>query len=231
MSDVYFNALLFIALPYVALFTFFWLTIVRYKASGFSYSSLSSQFLENRQQFWAIMPFHYGIIAVLTVHCAAFLIPRQVIWWNSVPARVWILEIGMLVAGLLTLAGLVGAMVRRRTNRKIAVVTSRFDWVVLILLLIQVVTGIGVAMMYPWGTSWFAIAVTPYLWSIVKLNPNLAVVSVMPWLVKWHVINAFLLIGVVPFTRLVHILVAPIPYLWRRHQVVRWYRRPAAAKS
>ncbi len=26
-----------------------------------------------------------------------------------------------------------------------------------------------------------------------------------------------------PFTRLVHMLVAPLPYLWRKPEVVRWY--------
>lgn len=225
------NVIFFIALPYVSLFTFFLVTIIRYRTSGFTYSSLSSQFLENRQHFWALMPFHYGILTVLTVHIAAFLIPRQVVWWNSVPARLWTMEIGMLAAGLLTLAGLVAAMVRRRTNHKIAVVTTPSDWIILALLLVQVLSGIGVAMMHPWGSSWFAIAVTPYFWSVAKLNPNMTVVAVMPWIVKLHIINAFLVIGFFPFTRLVHILVAPNPYLWRRPQVVRWYRRPAAARG
>lgn len=231
MNSTQFNALFFIGLPYVSLVTFFLMSIVRYRVRGFSYSSLSSQFLENRQHFWALMPFHYGILTVLTMHIVAFLIPRQLVWWSSVPARLWIMEIGMLAAGLLTLAGLAAAMLRRHTNHKIAVVTSLVDWVVLTLLLVQVVTGIGVAMMHPWGSSWFAIAVTPYLWSVATLNPNLAVVTVMPWMVKLHIINAFVLIGFSPFTRLVHILVTPVPYLWRRPQVVRWYRRPATARG
>ncbi|MDE3168202.1 MAG: respiratory nitrate reductase subunit gamma [Acidobacteriota bacterium] len=229
--STYFNALLFLVLPYVALFTFFLVTIVRYRTSGFSYSSLSSQFLENRQHFWALMPFHYGILTVLAVHIAAFLIPRQVVWWNRVPARLWIMETGMLAAGLLTLAGLVAAMARRRKNRKIAVVTTPSDWIILVLLLLQVISGLGVAILHPWGSSWFAIAVTPYLRSVATLNPNMAVVAAMPPIVKVHVINAFLVIGFFPFTRLVHILVAPNPYLWRRPQVVRWYRRPAAARG
>ena len=44
----------------------------------------------------------------------------------------------------------------------------------------------------------------------------------MPILVKLHIINAFLIITVFPFTRLVHILVVPNPYLWRKTQVVLW---------
>jgi nitrate reductase gamma subunit len=53
----------------------------------------------------------------------------------------------------------------------------------------------------------------------------------MPALVKYHIINAFLVIAFFPFTRLVHILVAPNPYFWRKPQVVRWYRRPSAAQG
>jgi nitrate reductase gamma subunit len=226
----YFNALFFIALPYVSLFTFFLVTIARYRRRGFSYSSLSSQFLENRQHFWALIPFHYGILVVLTGHVIAFLLPRQLLWWNSVPARLYVLELTGLVFGLLTIVGLVAAMVRRRTNHKIAVVTTAADWIILSLLLLQAISGIGIALWHSWGSSWFAIAVTPYLWSVVRLNPDIALVAAMPWLVKFHIVNAFLTIAFFPFTRLVHILVVPNPYLWRKPQVVRWYRRPSAAQ-
>ena len=34
-----------------------------------------------------------------------------------------------------------------------------------------------------------------------------------------------------PFTRLVHILVVPNQYLFRKRQVVRWYRRPEPVRG
>jgi nitrate reductase gamma subunit len=46
----------------------------------------------------------------------------------------------------------------------------------------------------------------------------------MPLGVQLHILMAFIIICIAPFTRLVHILVVPNPYLWRRPQVVRWYR-------
>jgi len=58
----------FIALPYVALFTFFLVTILRYRSQSFTYSSLSSQLLENKKHFWTMVPFHYGILFVLLEH-------------------------------------------------------------------------------------------------------------------------------------------------------------------
>ncbi len=226
----YLDQVFFVALPYVAFFTFFLVTITRYRLRSFTYSSLSSQFLENRQHFWGLVPFHYGILFVLAGHVVAFLVPRQILWWNSRPLRLYILEATALVFGLFTLVGLGAAILRRHTVSKIRRVTTARDWIVLALLLLQVVSGIGIAVSYPWGSSWFAASATPYLWSILKLNPQVGYLSAMPWLVKFHIVNAYVLIAFFPFTRLVHVLVVPNPYLWRRPQVVRWYRRPAAGR-
>lgn len=222
----YLDQVLFAVLPYVAVFTLILMTIQRYRAQSFTYSSLSSQFLENRQHFWGMVPFHYGILAVIAGHVIAFLIPRQILVWNSHPLRLFILELSALIFALMTLIGLLGAMVRRWSNPKIRVVTSTSDWIVYLLLFVQIISGIWVAVFYPWGSSWFATSATPYLWSLVKLNPDITYVSSMPHMVKLHIINAFLLIGFFPFTRLVHILVIPNPYLWRKPQVVRWYGMP-----
>ena len=71
---------------------------------------------------------------------------------------------------------------------------------------------------------------TPYLWSLLKLNPDFTSIAAMPWAVKFHIVNAYAVIGFFPFTRLVHVLVVPNPYLWRKPQVVRWYRNPQASR-
>jgi nitrate reductase gamma subunit len=223
------DSLLLVVLPYLVMFIFFVGTIMRYRKAPYTYSSLSSQFLENRQHFWGLVPFHYGIVTVLIGHVVAFLLPRQILAWDSRPLRLSILEISALIFGLLTVVGLAGAIHRRITVSKVRQVTSLLDWVVLTLLLIQAVSGVYVAIFHPWGSAWFAAAVSPYLWSLVKFAPNLNYVALMPFGVKLHIVMAYVLIGVAPFTRLVHILVAPNPYLWRRPQVVRWYRAPKEA--
>jgi len=87
-----------------------------------------------------------------------------------------------------------------------------------------------VALFHPWGSSWFAAAAAPYLWSLATLAPDVSTVASLPWAVKLHIVGAWAMIGFFPFTRLVHVLVAPNPYLWRRKQVVRWYRRPQAGE-
>src|SRR5215469_9813963 len=105
------NGLFFMVLPYLAMSIFLVGTIMRYRKAPFTYSSFSSQFLENRQHFWGLVPFHYGIVIVLLGHIVAFLIPSQILAWNSHPLRLYILEASALTFGLLALVGLCGAII------------------------------------------------------------------------------------------------------------------------
>jgi nitrate reductase gamma subunit len=223
------DLVLFAVLPYVVFATFFLVTIQRYRAQKFTYSSLSSQFLENREHFWGLVPLHYGILVVLTGHVVAFLFPRELLLWNSRPVRLYILEVTALAFGLLSVIGLGAAIARRFAYPKVRGVTSVADWILYGLLMLQLVSGVGVAMFHGWGSSWFATTLTPYLWSLVKMSPEISAVSAAPWLVKLHMVNAWVVIGFFPFTRLVHVLVVPNPYLWRKPQVVRWYGKQGAA--
>jgi nitrate reductase gamma subunit len=228
------NLLLFAVLPYLVLVNFFLLTIVRYRRQPYTYSSLSSQFLENRVQFWGAVAFHYGVIGILAGHLIGFLIPRQVLAWNARPLRLYVLEITALVFGLMTVAGLLSLLERRVTVSKVRLVTSKADWLVLALLLVQAVTGVYTAVFVPWGSSWFATSAAPYLWSVLKFQPDVSFLATLPLAVKLHIVNAYLLAAALPFTRLVHVLVAPIPYLWRKPEVVRWrgplHKREAAGR-
>jgi nitrate reductase gamma subunit len=223
ITPFFVDQLLFIVLPYLAFAIFLLVSIRRYIREKFTFSSLSSQFLENQQHFWGLVPFHYGIIVILTGHVVGFLIPRQVLWWNSVPLRLYVLEISAFVFGLLTMVGVVGLIVRRISSSKLTMVTSPADWILLGILGVQVFSGLYVAVFHSWGSSWFASSAAPYLLSLLTLYPDITHITAMPWMVKLHIICAYVMIGFFPFTRLVHVLVVPNPYLWRRPQVVRWY--------
>jgi len=113
-------------------------------------------------------------------------------------------------------------LLRRWTKPRVRAVTSRMDIAVEVLLWLQVLLGCWTAVGYRWGSSWFASDLSPYLWSILQLNPDIAAISAMPWVIKLHVVGAFIIVLLIPFTRLAHILVAPVHYLWRPYQVVMW---------
>ncbi len=217
------NLLLFAVLPYAALLLFFLMTIERYRGQPFTYSSLSSQFLENRQQFWGSVAFHYGIIFVLLGHLLGLLIPAQILAWNAKPLRLYVTEVTGLSFGLMALVGICSAIHRRIVLSKPRRGTSAADYIIELLLLVQITAGIYVAVFHPWGTSWFAASAVPYLWSLFTFRPDVSYLTTMPFAIKLHIVNAWLIVAVFPFTRLVHMLVAPFPYLWRRPEVVRWY--------
>jgi nitrate reductase gamma subunit len=218
----YLETFLFQSLPYMVMVTAILGTIYRYVSRQFTYSSLSSQFLENRHHFWGSVPFHYGILTITAGHFIGLLFPRSVLLWNAVPVRLAILEVSAFIFALLTLVGLVNLVLRRFMDSKSRIVTSRLDWVVYALLLLQVVTGLWIAIFHGWGSSWYASSAAPYLWSLFTLQPDITFVTPLPFAAKAHIVGAWVVIGIFPFSRLVHILVIPNPYLWRKWQMVRW---------
>ncbi|MBK8711154.1 MAG: respiratory nitrate reductase subunit gamma [Niastella sp.] len=217
------NNFFLIALPYVALAVFLIGSIYRYTYKGFQFSSLSSQFLEGRKLFYGSVPFHWGILFIFTGHLVAFLIPRGILAWNSQPLRLMILEISAFIFGISMLVGLINLLIRRYTTPRLRFVTNKMDFVIYMLLILQTITGLWIAYNFRWGSSWFSTLLVPYLHSIFKLQPDISAVSLLPWTVKLHIIGAFTIIGIVPFSRLIHFLVPPINYIWRPYQQVRWY--------
>lgn len=216
------NNLLYIILPYTAFTVAVIFTIHRYRKDGFSYSSLSSQFLESRELFYGSVAWHFGIIGAMTGHAIGFLFPKSVLWFNGVPVRLYILETTGLLFGLLALIGIISLVVRRMTSSRVRAVTSKMDVVVVTLLLTQVGLGVYIAVFYRWGSSWYVTSAVPYLHSLWSLQPDLKMIEPLPLVIKLHIVNFYLLLAVFPFSRLVHMLIVPLQYLWRPYQIVIW---------
>jgi nitrate reductase gamma subunit len=216
------NTFLFVAFPYTALVVFVVGVVYRYRQRGFTVSSLSSQFLEGNKLFWGSVPFHIGLLAVFLGHLIVFLLPEATLAWNSIPVRLIALEVTAFVFGLTVLVGLTSLMWRRLTNPRIRAVTTKTDIAIELLLLAQVVLGCWIALGFRWGSSWFAADLTPYLWSLVTLAPETAAVFALPWVIKLHIVGAFAILFMVPFSRLMHFVVAPLHYIVRPYQLVMW---------
>lgn len=219
------DVLVFAVLPYVALLLFVGVSVQRYRRDPFTFSSLSSQFLESRSLFWGSVPFHVGILTLFFGHLLGFLLPRQLTIWNRVPVRLFVFEATAMIAALLTLIGLVGLIIRRAQSPRLRVNTSHWDVVVYVLLLFQIGTGLWVALTLRWGSAWYTQTLVPYLWSIFSFQPDFGRVVELPLAARLHVAGAFVLFAAFSFTRLVHALVAPVPYLWRPLQLVIWNKR------
>jgi len=216
---------LFGVFPYVATAVMIVGLIWRYRTNQFSYSSVSSQFLENKQLFWGSVPWHYGIILVLLAHLVGVVLPEQVKAINGVSVRLYILEGTALALSIALLVGLAILIFRRFVSSSVRVTTSVMDWVLLAVLLAQVVTGILTAILYRWGSAWSVQTATPYFWSLFTLSPKVEYMTALPLISKLHAINFFILVALFPFSRLVHMLSVPLAYLWRPYQIVMWHRR------
>lgn len=219
------NLFLWVVWPYVAFTVFVFVGFYRYFNDRFSFSSQSSQFLENRLSFWGSTMWHYGIILILIPHTLGFLFPRAWAVLIADQTRLYVLEITGLALAVMAIIGLATLIVRRFINVRANSVTSTMDWVLLAALALQVVMGFWIAFFYRWGSEWYLHTSVPWLQSLATFNPQIDYVTAMPIPVKIHMLNAFFILALFPFTRLVHVVTLPLPYLFRPYQVVIWYRQ------
>ena len=220
----------FIALPYLAIVLAIGVGAYRYGVNRYTYSSLSSQLLENRKLFWGSVPWHYGITLILAAHLFAAFLPGVTAWLLGGDIRRFVLELTGMALGLYTLFGLIMLIARRLAPRSLAQATTTYmDGVLLLALLIQVASGVGVAIFNRWGGAWYVHTAVPWFWSLAGLHPDFSTVATLPVLPKLHFVMGFVVILLFPFSRLVHLIMFPMHYLWRPRQVVIWNRAPGRA--
>jgi respiratory nitrate reductase gamma subunit len=204
------NQLCFAVLPYVAAVTCVVLLVARrYRVPPFrppaSAPAAGARYAER-------LLFGYGVLVIVAGHVLAFLIPQQVLAWNNNPVRLYVLEVSALAFALMTLVGLFLTVVRCLASAEARRTVGPADWVLYVLLLVQVASGVSVALLYPWGSSWYATSAVPYLRSVLRLEPDLNYISAMPHLVKLHVVGAYALLAFLPLTRVLQ------PFMVRRSE-------------
>jgi len=221
------DAVLFVVFPYVAVILAIGVGLHRYLSGRYTYSSLSSQLLENRKLFWGSVPWHYGITLILLAHLLAWLFPGPAAAVLGNSTRLFVFEAVGLALAFFAAFGVILLIIRRLpTHSRARSVTSGMDWILLFFLLVQVFTGIGGALFDRWGSLWYLSTAVPWLWSLLRLHPDISTVVALPALIQFHFVWGFAIILLFPFSRLVHIFTLPIEYLWRPYQIVIWYREP-----
>jgi len=210
--------MLMTGLPYAAIALFIAGSIWRFRTPA-TISARSSQILESRWLAFGAVPFHAGVVTLFLGHLVPLLIPAQ--WQAFVSNRTALLVVETLgaAAGILCLAGLVILLIRRTTLHP---PSSFADFLVLLALIAQVALGLAIATLHRWGAIWSATTTTPYLRSILTLQPDASFVAGLPLLVALHVTGAWIVLALIPFTRLIHMLALPLSYLWRPMQKVVW---------
>jgi nitrate reductase gamma subunit len=216
------NNFIFIALPYAALVLVLCVTPYRFLSNRLTWSAYSSQFLERKLLYWGSNPWHYGIIPVLAAHIVAFAFPDLMKGFLNNQESLLLLESTGLGLGLFAVLGCLVLLLRRSNSRQLKRVTFSSDWLILYLLAFQAGTGVYIGAFERWGSQWYLHTAVPYLWSIVSFNPQLGFVVDLPPVFKLHAACAFLVVAVLPFTKLVHLLYLPVDYLKDPPILYRW---------
>ena len=225
MSD-WINTALFGIYTYIALSVLVIGSLIRFDREQYTWRSQSSQLLRRHQLVWGSNLFHIGILVILFGHAGGLLTPVAVfeaLGISHTAKQLTAIVIGG-VAGMFCLIGLVMLLHRRLSDPRIRVNSSGADIAVLVLLLAQLLLGLGsifVSLQHLDGTE--MVSLMGWAQHIVTLRPGAAdLVAGVSIVFKVHLVLGMTIFLIFPFTRLVHIWSAPIWYLGRRgYQVVR----------
>ncbi|SNT75377.1 respiratory nitrate reductase subunit gamma [Paracoccus seriniphilus] len=229
------NHLLFGIYPYIAITVMILGSIIRYDYDPFSWKSKSSQLLRKRQFVIGSVLFHVGILIILGGHLVGLLTPIVVFDTLGIShgAKQILAMTAGGIAGLMALAGGAILLHRRLTDPRVRAHSTLADSGILILLLVQLILGlltILVSMRHLDGHE--MVRLMEWAQGIVYLREGASDHMIgVNILFKLHIFLGLTIFLLFPFTRLVHMISAPVRYLWRPgYQIVR-SRKLAATKQ
>lgn len=210
------NLLIYGALPYAVIAIFVVGHIYRYRTSPYSWTTRSSQLLEQKWLKVGVIVFHLGLLMVIGGHVGGLLVPAALTEALGVTEHMYhnVAVLMGTVSGLMVTFGLIVLSLRRAGNERVRMATTGRDVLVFAVLIAVVITGmintIGVQAL---GEAYnYRESVSPWFRSILMLQPDPALMSEAPWSFQAHAILAMTLFAIWPFTRLVHAWSIPIAY-------------------
>ncbi len=220
------HALLFQLYPYLAGAIFIVGSILRFDMAPYTWKTNSSQLFDSGPLFrWGSNLFHIGILGLFLGHFVGMLMPHA--WYPVFGLTAGSKQVLAIVAGgVFGVICLIGATIllhRRLFNTRIRAHNSQGDTFILVLLYLQLLTGLFTifsSMTHLDGEM--MIVLTTWAQDIVTFQGGAAQILVeAPLVYKVHIFLGITIFLVFPFTRLVHIWSAPIWYLGRSYQLVR----------
>ena len=225
MAD-YINHLLFGIYPYIALSVLALGSIVRFDREPYSWRASSSQLLRRKQLIWGSVLFHVGVLIVFFGHLVGLLLP---IWlFDSLHIKhEWKQLLAVVVGGIAGAFSFVGATMllhRRLFDARIRENSSFADTGIIALLWAQLALGlmtIPVSLGHLDGKEMVKFMAWANGIFTFDQQASSYLVGSSP-IFRVHIFMGLTIFLLFPFTRLVHMLSAPVRYLWRPgYQVVR----------
>ncbi|MDO5721772.1 MAG: respiratory nitrate reductase subunit gamma [Actinomycetaceae bacterium] len=218
---------LWVGVPYLSLAIMVVGLIWRYKSDQYGWTSKSSQLQESFILRAASPLFHFGIIFVGLGHLMGLAVPDS---WTSavgVSAHAYhlVATIGGSIAALMTLVGMFGLLYRRFVTKAVRFANTKRDVVAWVFLAIPILLGTWATLRQQiFGASGgydYRQTISPWLRSLFYFQPQPELMQAVPIEFKLHILAAFLLFAIWPFTRLVHVFSAPVLYPTRPYIVYR----------
>lgn len=216
--------------PYVAIAIMIVGSIIRYDREPYSWRSGSSQLLRRRQLMVGSLLFHLGVLVILGGHLGGLLVPIEVFDWIGI-GHGFKQVLAMVAGGVAGVFAIIGATLlvhRRFFDARIRATSSFADNAIILILWVQLALGLATVplsaghldgsemvkfMSWARGLYTFDLMASSY---VEHVHP----------IFKIHLGLGLTIFLLFPFTRLVHILSAPVRYMWRPgYQVVRTKRR------
>lgn len=227
---------LFGVLPYLAITIMVAGSIIRYDRDPFTWKSKSSQLLRKRSFVLGSVLFHVGVLMILVGHLVGLLTPIALFDALGVShgAKQILAVVAGGIAGAMALVGGMILLVRRFGDPRIRATSGFGDNLVIVMLVAQVILGLG--SIFPTLSHLDGSEMVKFMaWAqgITYFQPGAAVhIADVHWIYKAHILLGLAIFIVFPFTRLVHMISAPVRYLWRPgYQIVRSRRGAKAAPS
>ena len=222
------NTVLFALYPYIAFVVCIVGCWIRFDREQYTWRAGSSQLVRTTGMVLASNCFHIGILFILVGHFVGLLTPEAIYHHVISTADKQLLAIvsgGFF--GLVCLLGLAMLLHRRITDPRVRATGTRGDLAILVLLGIQLLLGLATifaSVQHMDGSVMLLLA--GWAQSIVTFQPEQAAAYIanVHIIYKLHVFFGISIVLVFPFTRLVHMISAPIWYFGRGYQIVRQKR-------
>jgi len=221
----YLNEFFFGIYPYLAIVIMIMGTILRYDQDPYSWKAGSSQLLRSSGMRIGSNLFHIGIILLFFGHLVGLLTPEPVYHLvMTASAKQMMAMVAGGIFGTICFIGMTVLIVRRFTDPRIRATSKPADMLILLVLYVQLILGLATipaSAQHPDGSSMIALA--NWAQHIVTFRGGAAdFILQEPFIFKAHIVLGLTIFILFPFTRLVHVLSAPIKYIFRSgYQVVR----------
>ena len=221
----------FAVYPYIVLTVFVIGCWIRYDREQYTWKTDSTQLLSKGGMVFASNFFHIGILAIFAGHFAGLVLPHGL--WLALGVsdmqHQWLAIIAGTVFGGMMLLGGLALWFRRLTNARVRAAGRGSDMFVLSWLMPTLLLGLATIPVSighaNHGNPEVMLALANWVQSILTLNPQPELLDNVDSVFKTHLFFGMTVFLVFPFTRLVHVLTAPVNYLGRAYQIVRAKRR------